>query len=280
MDRILHNFTTRIQLMLFTYMISSKYWIQVQKTWQHIIILFDRLSTKWDWKQKNRRCVTLIEQMDYFNSIDIDSLLLDISLRDDKHSFQKLFESCYAPLCLFAKRYIEDLNVREDIVQEVFFRLWEKRKNISVNTSTRNYLIACVKNICLNQIKREYYKEEIQKEFAKRIPLYSNDTDNMYSYQELSEKLRAALDKLPVEYRIAFEMSKLENRDLGEIASVLNVSTRTVERYRDKSIQILKEELKDFLPLFIYLFLDWKWSPRAWSYSLSASEKQVYNHSK
>lgn len=194
--------------------------------------------------------------MDYFNSIDIDSLLLDISLRDDKHSFQKLFESCYAPLCLFAKRYIEDLNVREDIVQEVFFRLWEKRKNISVNTSTRNYLIACVKNICLNQIKREYYKEEIQKEFAKRIPLYSNDTDNMYSYQELSEKLRAALDKLPVEYRIAFEMSKLENRDLGEIASVLNVSTRTVERYRDKSIQILKEELKDFLPLFIYLFLD------------------------
>lgn len=194
--------------------------------------------------------------MDYFNSIDIDSLLLDISLRDDKHSFQKLFESCYAPLCLFAKRYIEDLNVREDIVQEVFFQLWEKRKNISVNTSARNYLIACVKNICLNQIKREYYKEEIQKEFAKRIPLYSNDTDNMYSYQELSEKLRAALDKLPVEYRIAFEMSKLENRDLGEIASVLNVSTRTVERYRDKSIQILKEELKDFLPLFIYLFLN------------------------
>ena len=194
--------------------------------------------------------------MDYFNSIDIDSLLLDISLKDDKHSFQKLFESCYAPLCLFAKRYIEDLNVREDIVQEVFFQLWEKRKNISVNTSTRNYLIACVKNICLNQIKREYYKEEFQEEFAKRVPLYSNDTDNMYSYQELSEKLRAALDKLPVEYRIAFEMSKLENRDLGEIASVLNVSTRTVERYRDKSIQILKEELKDFLPLFIYLFLD------------------------
>ena len=194
--------------------------------------------------------------MDYFNSIDIDSLLLDISLKDDKHSFQKLFESCYAPLCLFAKRYIEDLNVREDIVQEVFFQLWEKRKNISVNTSTRNYLIACVKNICLNQIKREYYKEEFQEEFAKRVPLYSDDTDNMYSYQELSEKLRAALDKLPVEYRIAFEMSKLENRDLGEIASVLNVSTRTVERYRDKSIQILKEELKDFLPLFIYLFLD------------------------
>lgn len=90
----------------------------------------------------------------------------------------------------------------------------------------------------------------------KGFPLYSDDTDNMYSYQELSEKLRAALDKLPVEYRIAFEMSKLENRDLGEIASVLNVSTRTVERYRDKSIQILKEELKDFLPLFIYLFLD------------------------
>ena len=112
------------------------------------------------------------------------------------------------------------------------------------------------RTICLNQIKREYYKEEFQEEFAKRVPLYSDDTDNMYSYQELSEKLRAALDKLPVEYRIAFEMSKLENRDLGEIASVLNVSTRTVERYRDKSIQILKEELKDFLPLFIYLFLN------------------------
>ena len=95
----------------------------------------------------------------------------------------------------------------------------------------------------------------MQLHFSKRINLIRYTFPNESNINP-TEKLRAALDKLPVEYRIAFEMSKLENRDLGEIASVLNVSTRTVERYRDKSIQILKEELKDFLPLFIYLFLD------------------------
>ena len=72
---------------------------------------------------------------------------------------------------------------------------------------------------------------------------------------ELYDMLQAKLDELPMEYRIAFEMSRLENRNLEEIAFVLNVSTRTVERYRDKSLQILKKELKDFLPLISFYML-------------------------
>ena len=191
--------------------------------------------------------------MDYFNSIDIDSLLLEISLKDDKHSFQMLFENCYAPLCLYAKRYIEDYDIREDIVQEVFFQLWEKRKNIAINTSARNYLITCVRNFCLNHLKKTTYHEEYLQINQRGItPPYSDETEVIYSYHELNNMLHAALDKLPIEYRIAFEMNKLENQSLEDIACILNVSTRTVERYRDKAIKILKEELKDFLPLFFF----------------------------
>lgn len=195
--------------------------------------------------------------MDYFNSLDIDALLSDISLKDDKRSFQKLFESCYAPLCLYAKRFIEDFDTREDIVQEVFLQLWEKRGNISIHTSARNYLITSVKNYCLNQLKKESCREEYMQNLTEKIPLYSDETEAIYSLNELYDMLQAKLDELPMEYRIAFEMSRLENRNLEEIAFVLNVSTRTVERYRDKSLQILKKELKDFLPLIsLYMLLN------------------------
>ena len=92
---------------------------------------------------------------------------------------------------------------------------------------------------------------------TEKIPLYSDETEAIYSLNELYDMLQAKLDELPMEYRIAFEMSRLENRNLEEIAFVLNVSTRTVERYRDKSLQILKKELKDFLPLIsLYMLLN------------------------
>ncbi len=58
--------------------------------------------------------------MDTFQAVDIDSLLLDISLRENREAFRQLFECCYAPLCLYAKRFIDDFDTREDIVQEVF----------------------------------------------------------------------------------------------------------------------------------------------------------------
>jgi len=185
---------------------------------------------------------------------DPDILLWNISINDDKHAFHLLFEDYYVPLCLYAKRYVVDKTLREDIVQDVFFTIWEKRKSIEVNTSAKSYLIACVKNNCLNQLRKQGYYHEYQDKIRKETDFYPQN-DTMYNLQELEELLNKTLEKLPEEYRLAFIMSRMEEKTTEEIANIMGVSVRTVERYRKQATEILKNELKDFLPISIILFL-------------------------
>lgn len=185
--------------------------------------------------------------------LDADHLLWSISVNDDEAAYRSLFEHYYAALCLFAKRYIEDRDVREDIVQDVFFNIWEKRKSITANISARNYLVTSVKNLSLNYLRKQSYIQEYQNKIIENPPLYSNGEEDLYTLNELEALLAKTLEKLPPEYRMAFEMSRMEQRSMEEIAEIMGVSIRTVERYRNKALEILKKELKDYLPLLLLL---------------------------
>lgn len=187
------------------------------------------------------------------NNID-DSILIEaISINDDEQSYRILFERYYAPLCVFAKRYILAKEIREDIVEEVFTNLWEKRKHISISSSTRNYLITSVRNVSLNYIRKENYKIEYDNKINQNENSFVENTDELYTLKELEELLDKALMKLPKEYRLAFEMSYNKDMSMDEIAKYIGVSVRTAERYKNKATEILKNELKDYLPLITLL---------------------------
>ncbi len=184
---------------------------------------------------------------------EADTLLRNISVYDDEESYRRLFEGYYPALCLFAKRYICELAVREDIVQDLFFTVWENRKNISPAVSARNYLLTCVKNQCLNYLRRQSTETDYQMRIP-RMPEYGADSEELYTLTELQDLLTKALAKLPEKYRKVFEMNRMENKGYDEIAREMRISTRTVERYRDKAVELLKIELKDYLPFLIFLF--------------------------
>ena len=185
-------------------------------------------------------------------SEQIDFMLRRITLHDDGVAFRYLFEHYYPSLCLFAKRFIDDRETREDIVQEVFFRLWDKRKQITVTSSAQNYLLTSVRNLCLNYLRRQ----EVQQPFEESLFDQPDDEegDRLIQLRELEEQLAQALAQLPPEYRLAFELNRMEGKSLEEVAQRMGVSTRTVERYRDKAIALLQTELKEYLPLFLLLF--------------------------
>jgi RNA polymerase sigma-70 factor (ECF subfamily) len=186
---------------------------------------------------------------------DADSLLWDISMHDDKCAFRSLFELYYAPLCLYAKRFVADKSVREDIVQDVFFSVWGKRKWITSTVSAQSYLISCVKNNSLNYLRKQHYFQEYQDKQIENPPVYEENPDSLYNLHELQQLLSKALKKLPNEYRLAFVMSRFEGKSATEIAEVMQVSVRTVERYRNKAIEILKNELKNYLPFLLFILL-------------------------
>lgn len=171
----------------------------------------------------------------------------------DETAFRKMFEYYYADLCIFAKRYISDLHTREDLVQDVFCSVWLNREKIDYSVPISNYLVTSVKNICLNYL-RTISNRALDKEIeVEQLPLYADNNDQFLLLNELEEMFNRILDTLPEEYRIAFVMSRMEDRSSDEIAERLHVSVRTVERYRNKAMEILRTELKDYLPLIFIL---------------------------
>lgn len=183
------------------------------------------------------------------NQIDPDTLLLNVSINDDEKAFRRLFEYYYPALCLYAKRFIDEKETREDMVQDVFLSIWENRKQISVQVSARNYLLTCVRNHCLNFL-RKHTTESVEQLMQKNIPIYAQSNDDFYTLIELRELLAKSISKLPDDYRRVFELNRFEGKSYGEIAESMDISIRTVERYKNKAIDILKKDLKDYLPLF------------------------------
>ena len=167
--------------------------------------------------------------MERLDTESIEYLLWSISNNDDQVAYRSLFEQYYVSLCQFARRYIDDQETREDIVQDVFFTIWEKRKTIIPYTSGKNFLITCVKNLSLNYLRSQGYKQEYETTIKKNIPIYFNNLDDLYTLQELQHLLYQTLEKLPPEYRLAFELNRLENKSIEEIAEIMGVSCRTVK---------------------------------------------------
>ena len=167
-------------------------------------------------------------------------------------SIYSLFFQFFSPLCVFAHRYIDRWETCEDIVQETFFKIWKNRKNIEINTSSRNFLITSVKNTCIDFLRKQETEQNWQqKEIENNTSWYTSG--DIYSTIELEQMLSAALAKLPDNIRIVFEKNRFEGMTYTEIAAEHNISVKTVEAYMTKALKHLRVELKDYLPLIILL---------------------------
>ena len=150
--------------------------------------------------------------------------------------------------------YLGDRDAAQEIVQDVFINLWQKKDVIDPAKSVKAYLYTSVKNRCLNHIRdnkkfRSYY---LDVELELEIP--HEDTDNI-SESETRDKISAALDKLPERCRQVFELSRFDEMKYKEIAEKLGISVKTVEVQVSKALKILRNELREFLMILLLIML-------------------------
>jgi RNA polymerase sigma-70 factor (ECF subfamily) len=182
----------------------------------------------------------------------LDNLFRKIAFHDDQEAFKELFFDFYPSLCVFAQRYIPSLEACEDIVQDTFFHLWKNREKIKVTSSFRNLLITSVKNNCVDYIRKQSVRQHhAEKQTA---PAPADTPDAIYTVRELEEMLHATLAQLPENVRKAFELSRFEHLTYNEIAKAMSVSPKTVEAYISKALNILRDELKDYLPCILLAY--------------------------
>ena len=168
--------------------------------------------------------------------------------------FEALFRRHYQDLCTYAFYYLKDQAAAEEEVQDIFFNLWKKRAELDISGSIKSYLFRATRNHCLNVIKhlevRENYK--VQNEQARSYQ--EQQGEKVLEAKELQERIEVAIDSLPVERKRVFIMSRYEGLKYREIAEQLGISVKTVENQMGKALAFLREELVDYLPLWLYLW--------------------------
>jgi len=174
-----------------------------------------------------------------------DDILNRLKL-DDKSVLKDIFQQYYSPVCAAIHRYILDKNLVEDLAQNVFIRLWEKRQTINITSSLGAYLRRMAINEALGHLRKNknIHIEEItaitpQKE--------TENTETQFLQTELKEQITNAINELPPKCRRIFQLSRFEDLTYREIAEKLDISVKTVENQMGKALRVLRAKLKAYL---------------------------------
>jgi len=167
--------------------------------------------------------------------------------------FKELFTAFHKPLQLYAYTFLKDEEAAEEVVQEVFCRLWERQEKALLYKATQAYLYKAVYNESLNALQKT--KTRKQHLSAYRQPEFAvNDTDA----GALREQATKALNELPEQCRTIFHMSRFEQLKYREIADRLGLSVKTVEAQMSKALRILRTKLADYLPVIWLCIVGYK----------------------
>jgi RNA polymerase sigma-70 factor, ECF subfamily len=124
---------------------------------------------------------------------------------------------------------------------------------MTIRTAVKPYLYAMVRNACLNVIKHEKIKQKHAVEEIALAPSSHDSVTHAVASSELESRIHVAMERLPEQCRLVFKLSRFEELKYAEIAEHLEISVKTVENHMGKALKMMREQLKDYLPLLLLL---------------------------
>ena len=188
--------------------------------------------------------------------IDLHKILSALA-QDDEASLEKLFNHYYPRLFNFSKSILKLDDGIDDILQEVFVKIWKNRKNINSAATFNSYIFIITRNLLLNELRRQLSFQNTKEE-VKRLSLANEySLSEQIDYQELKEKIDAFVEELPDRQKEVFLLSRSEGLSHKEIAEKLGIKSKTVEYHITLAVRCLKEKITgiEILSLlYFYLF--------------------------
>lgn len=194
----------------------------------------------------NFRTKLVMEKSDY--------VLLQGIINDDTKAYVTIFDKYWEPVFRFILKKTGNYQQAEDIVQEVFLHVWQRRHKLTIHTSLKNYLLAVAKYMFFKTID----KETLQMDFE-NYDAYGIDTstpESCFEFEELFERYLLSIEKLPAKYKEVFKLSHQDQLTISEISKKLNLAPQTVSNRLTTCRQLLKQEIREQYPLIIILFLN------------------------
>ncbi len=176
--------------------------------------------------------------------LNIEKYLLKGLKKSDHDSFRQLFEKYSHPLYIFSLSYLKSEEIAEDIVQETFIKIWDKRTEIELEKSFQSYLFT----IALNCIRKNFNimagRNQLKHDLLILFSVDKETFDENKEYQQLLDKLEELINQLPEKRRGIFIKKKLEGVSLKDIADEFDITTKTVEYHITEAMKFLKKEFE------------------------------------
>ncbi len=174
--------------------------------------------------------------------------------RGDLKAYRYLFDNHFADLCNFLLIYLHDRNLAEELALDIFAYVWEKREDIEIKSSFRNYLFTAAKNQAVSHFRKQ------QKHFFTDLGLEAPDAidpisaEHIIENEELQQMINNAIDSLPAQSKRIYQMAWEQNLSYKEIADELGLSVKTVENHVGIALRKLRERLR---PYYKQIFVFW-----------------------
>ena len=173
--------------------------------------------------------------------------LLSLLKQGDETAFHKIFHHYEKKLYYFIFSFTKSHFASEDLVQDVFIKIWNNRDSIDLNCSFDAFLFTIAKNLTYNHLRKLSNQTTLKNEVWKNLQQYQEQTEDSVLLSEYEEILESILEDLPIRKKNIFVLSKRQGKSNQEIAEILNITEKTVKNHLWKTLQFIKNRLQPYL---------------------------------
>jgi len=178
----------------------------------------------------------------------------ELLAQGDEQAFEQVFKANFKNLHAYATTILKNESAAEEMVQQVFYKIWEQRERLNIQSSLKAYLYRSVHNLCINHLTHQKVRATHQSYTMQHVSQQDEHTAARKVQQgELEKNIRKALNELPEQCRTIFQMSRFEELKYHEIATELGISIKTVENQMGKALRLMRLKLAEFLTFIIVL---------------------------
>lgn len=189
---------------------------------------------------------------------DIDPVLLHSLKNGDQQAFERLFKQYARKLFTFSLSYLKDEEEAQEVVQEVFLKIWLNRITLKTDTSFQSYLFTIAFNSIRKSFNRKAKNDQYKLDVIDDLDEGQDVADYEQNYQLVSQKLEQFIDEMSEKRKDIFIQRKKQGKPVKQIAEDMGISVKTVENQITESMKYLKRRFQEELPeglLFLVLFL-------------------------
>jgi RNA polymerase sigma-70 factor (ECF subfamily) len=177
------------------------------------------------------------------NEHNDEQVLQELALGSEK-AFTVIYDRYYYAVARTGMKYLQDTKLTEDLIQEIFTKIWTHREQFTGVQHFQSYLYTMVKNLALLYIKNVAREVAAKENFSRRKAESENNIDNYLTEKEYDHLVAQAIAELPVPHQKVFKLAKIDGVNRSEIAEQLKLSQQTVDNYLVLAVKSIKHRLR------------------------------------